>query len=146
MEREVKPCPFCGRQPRVSANDAHNGRLYCDCINDDGTVGPKTWNTRFVEPKDGMDREALDIKQVEDIVVRFSLDSEKHKMTKIRPYDIAEKICERFGQPKAGIDKKNLMRIMRGNIRKVMDGSYFKIRGYEKAADAIISAIQKGEL
>ena len=59
MEREVKPCPFCGRQPRVSANDAHNGRLYCDCINDDGTVGRKTWNTRFVKPKAGMNREAL---------------------------------------------------------------------------------------
>lgn len=40
----------------------------------------------------------LDIKEVEDIVARFSWDSEKHEMTKIRPYDIAEKICAKFGK------------------------------------------------
>lgn len=40
------PCPFCGGQASISENELHNGRVYCDCINDDGTVGKETWNKR----------------------------------------------------------------------------------------------------
>lgn len=50
-EEKIKPCPFCGKQPRKSAWDVNNGlyRMQCNCNdriydNDDDAIA--AWNRR----------------------------------------------------------------------------------------------------